>query len=241
MCRRKRQLRIFLIAVLFPYWGIGGLQLLAGSLVNLPGLLTAPAPAKTIFDEVIFLLLSSLAFFSGMYYLVDTVWRYFQDQLSVWQVNREIEEKLKLASAGSYDDADGQFSYTKVWYMSFQNHLAAQSGFDTLQLKPLKRWPAMLKQHFPEDLLPVWLIPLLLMALLAVPLVALLVAAGNVLLFAVTGLWFCEYCLNGATCMSRLIADLIWTFPLLCAAALAAWFLAGPLCKAMLAAKKSAS
>ena len=39
------------------------------------------------------------------------------------------------------------------------------------------RWS--LKEHFPEDLLPVWLIPLLLMALVAVPMVALLVAAGD--------------------------------------------------------------
>ena len=212
----KRNLQWLVVTALFPLWGIGALQLLVRSVHSIPTLCDYNCDFMEGNPVVSFAFALTLLT-GGLFSAVSLIWQHQAERLVELEILCRAAEQQIEPDYDSPQEKDrsalGHISYTKLWYMSFQNALSAKSGYKTLQLSPLKRWPAMLKRHLGEDLVPVWNLPLLLIALASIPVAALLVAAGDVFLRAATGFSYCEYCYQVDSSLAVGTSVLITDFP----------------------------
>jgi hypothetical protein len=233
----KRTMELVVISALFPLWGIGSVQLFARSLNEL-----AAFDSQSIDGSVRSLVstmfsLSFMLFGLGM--TLRTVW--LQQAEKIPRLDAVQRHLLNgLDSEGIYDfdqeydslprlhsRALDNLSYTRVWYLSFQNHLLAKSGIDTVKLTPLKRWPAILKEQMSEDLVPVWNLPLLLIVCAGLPALAIFIAALDTVFRAVTGSSFCAGCSDFvgaiAGCITFILLRFTWLVAVMVTITMALW------------------
>lgn len=213
----KRNLQWIFIVAFFPFWGIGALQLLVRSVHRIPSLCDYSCDLMPG-NPVVSFSFSLVLLAAGLVSAVSLIWqrqaeRLVELELLCRAAQQTVEPEYDSPLNDRSDPSLKHISYTKLWYMSFQNALFAKSGFDTLQLSPLKRWPAMLKRQLGEDLVPVWNLPLLVIALASIPALALLIAAFDVLLRALTGFSYCEFCYQIDSALAVGTSVLISDFP----------------------------
>ena len=201
--------------VLFPLWGIGALQLLVKSVEALsysqePVMELVPAnPLVSFFVALAFL---STGFASTL----RLIWQYQAERIPRLNLIRQVlESELDYDSPPSTGlQASEPVSYTRLWYLSFQNHLFAKSGHDTLKLSPLKQWPAILKNELGQDLVPIWNWPLLLLSLICIPALALVIAASDLIVNVITGVSVCQVSYQIVAVVAFLASTVILTFPI---------------------------
>jgi hypothetical protein len=214
----KRNWQWLVIIALFPFWGIGALQLLVKSVHSIPSLCDYSCDLMEG-NALISFGFAVTVLGIGLLSAVNLIWQHQAEKLV------ELEMLCRAAEQSVDPDYDSppqprersalnHISYTRLWYMSFQNALSAKSGYDTMQLSPLKRWPKMLKRQLGEDLVPVWNLPLLLMALASIPLAALITAACDVLLRALTGFSYCQFCYQVDAGLAVGTSAVIFNFPI---------------------------
>ncbi len=225
------------LSALFPLWGIGAVQLFTRSVNELAAFDSTSIDGcvsplvSTIFS--LSLMLCGLAMTLRTVWLqqaekvprLDAVQRHLLDGLDpdgIYDFDPEYDSLPRLHSR-----ALDNLSYTRVWYLSFQNHLLAKSGIDTVKLTPLKRWPAILKEQMGEDIVPVWNLPLLLIVCVGLPALAIFIAALDVVFQVVTGSSFCAGCCAfvsaGAGFITFVLLKFTWLVALMVAVAMALW------------------
>jgi hypothetical protein len=230
-------MELVVLSALFPLWGIGAVQLFSRSINEVASFdaLSFDGCVSSVVSVVfsLSLMMSGLAMTLRSVWLkqaeriprLDALQRHLSNGLDpdeIYDFDQEYDSLPRLHSR-----ALDNLSYTRVWYLSFQNHLMAKSGFDTVKLTPLKRWPAILKEQMSEDLVPVWNLPLLLIVCAGLPAVAIFVAALDVIFRAVTGSSFCAgsfVCVSAiASCITFVFLKFPWLVALAASIAMALW------------------
>jgi hypothetical protein len=218
----KRTLELIVLAALFPLWGIGALQVFTHS-VNEFAMFSSTSIDSCI-NSAVSATFSLSLMVSGLVLTLCSIW--LQQAERIPRLD-ELQRHLfnGMDSDGIYDfdqeydslprlhaRALDKLSYTRVWYLSFQNHLLAKSGIDTVKLTPLKRWPAILKEQMIEDLVPVWNLPLLLIVFAGLPAVGIFIAALDVVFQALTGASFCAGCYACVSAIAACISFVVLKF-----------------------------
>ncbi len=224
------------LVALFPLWGIGALQLLMRSVQSFSGsecgeCLALPSATLLPGSAVVSFLVALTCLSAGMVSTLRLIWQYQSEQMPRAELIREVlESETDYDSPIKASPESGGESYTRLWYLSLQNHLRGKFGYDTLKLSPLKRWPAILKNELGQDLIPVWNGPLLLLSLLSIPALALIIAALDLIVAGVTGVSFCQLSYQIMAAAAVAVSTVIFTFPLPVAALalLAALFFGTP-------------
>lgn len=219
----RHTLELVVLVALFPFWGIGAVQVFSHSMTDVAQ--SGDLPLESILQGIAAVIFSATVMLSGLVLSLrgiirrqaekiprlDAVQRYCVDQIDpdgIYDFDQEYDTLPRL-HARALDN----LSYTRVWYLSFQNHLLAKSGIDTVKLTPLKSWPSILKNEMSEDLVPVWNLPLLLISLGVIPAIALLIAALDVVFQAITGASFCSACYACVNAISSAFGSLVLNFP----------------------------
>jgi hypothetical protein len=217
-----KKLQWIALAALFPLWGIGAMQLLVFSVHELAEPSTL-ASTQTPMNAAMSFFLSVGWLMTGIALTLRAVWMHQAERIPrLDKICRTGESGEENGDEYEYDSlpqlqarAADQLSYTRIWYLSFQNHLLAKSGFDTMKLTPLKRWPAILRHQLGEDIVPVWNLPLLLISVASIPVLAIFIAAVDVIFRGLTGVSFCNICFQIVNAIAMTIALVVSICPLL--------------------------
>jgi hypothetical protein len=230
-------MELVLLSALFPLWGIGAVQLFTRSINELASF-NSPS-IDSCLSSLVSAMFSLTLMLSGLAMSLRTIWLQQAEKIPrLDSVQRHLLNGLDSDGIYDFDQeydslprlhsrALDNLSYTRVWYLSFQNHLLAKSGIDTVKLTPLKRWPAILKEQMSEDLVPVWNLPLLLIVCAGLPAIAIFIAAMDVVFQVVTGSSFCSgcyACVNAlAGCITFVLLKFTWLIAAMTTIAMVLW------------------